>query len=462
MADDVGELPASYAQEQLWLADRLAGSDTSYVVASTMHLAGPLDESALRAALHDLVDRHEALRTTFAFRGGSLVQRIHSEVPAVQPLVDLSTVEGGEQRDALDALAEVELTTPFDLERGPLTRATIVRLGTRRHALLLTMHHIVTDRWSRHVLLEDLAELYEAHLQGRPPALEPLALQYADWAVWQRELADTAWLRDDLRWWRDELQDAPSTCGIGVGEQHDAHRAAYSRFVVDSSTTARLRRFAANRSATPFMLLLAGFAVLLHRATGAVVLVVGTPVANRGRPEIDRIAGDFVNTLALRIDLRGDPDFATLVERTRAATVAAYRRRHVPFSLVVNALRPRDRSSGSPLFDVALTLANEPEPRPQFRELDVALVETPARHAKFDLTFSLVDEGDYLDGQVEHDANRVTGIEQLTAAYVEILDAATAAPGCAIADLLLPGCVAPLAQPPRAQEQFAFEHGDDA
>jgi hypothetical protein len=461
MNDGAGDLPASYAQEQLWLADRLAGSDTSYVVGSTIVLNGPLDEDALAAAVRAVVDRHEALRTTFTFRNGGLVQQIRSGAGVVQPLADLSAIDVADQSAALEELARGELMTAFDLEQGPLTRATIVRLGSRRHALLLTMHHIVIDRWSRHVLLDDLAELYDAHVHGRPSTLEPLALQYADWAVWQRELSETSWLRDDVRWWRDTLADAPRACGIGFGAAPSAPRAEYTHFVVDPPTTARLRAFAADRGATAFMVLLAGFAALLHRATGAVDLVVGTPTANRGRPEIDRLAGDFINTLALRIDLRGDPGYATLVDRTRMATIAAYRHRHVPFSLVVNSLRPRERSHGSPLFDVALTFANEPEPRPHFAGLDVSILETPAQHAKFDLTFSLVDEGDVLNGQVEHDADRVSGVEQLVAAYVAILDSGMTDPARPVADLPVPG-EPDVPRPARPTEQFAFERGDDA
>ncbi|HVR99802.1 MAG TPA: amino acid adenylation domain-containing protein, partial [Thermoanaerobaculia bacterium] len=327
----------SFAQQRLWFLDRLAPESPLYNVPSTYRLAGPLAPAALAAGLSEIVRRHEALRTRFVEVDGEPRQEIGAPWQVPLPQVDLRALGGERRLGELARLRAEEAGRPFRLDRGPLLRAALVRLDEEEHAFLLTVHHIVYDGWSEEVLVAELTALYAAALAGRPSPLGELAVQYADFAAWQR-----AWppevLGRQLAWWRDELAGAPATLPLPVDRPRPAApsiRGASAMLRLPPKETAALRQAARREGTTLYMLLLAGFAALLARVTGEEDLLVGTPVADRPRPEVEGLIGFFVNTLVIRARAAGDPSFRRLLAAVRDTALGAFAHQDLPFEMLV-------------------------------------------------------------------------------------------------------------------------------
>ncbi|HEX7243495.1 MAG TPA: condensation domain-containing protein, partial [Longimicrobiaceae bacterium] len=321
-----GPLPLSFAQQRLWVVDRLEPGSAAYNMPYALRLRGGLDAAALRAALDALVRRHEALRTVFAGSDGGPVQVIGPPAPVPLQVVDL--------RDAPDALREAgrlaaeEALRPFDLERGPLLRSTLLRLDEEDHVLCFTLHHVVSDGWSIEVLVREVSALYA----GEP--LPELPVQYADYAVWQRGWLSGGTLEAQLGYWREQLAGAPPLLEIPVDHpraQGQSPRAAGHRFVLPPALSQGLRELARREGATLFMTVLAGWQALLGRYAGQEDVVVGSPVAGRNRREVEGLIGFFVNLLVLRVDLSGDPAWAELLGRVRETALGAYDHQELPF-----------------------------------------------------------------------------------------------------------------------------------
>ncbi|HEV2736012.1 MAG TPA: condensation domain-containing protein, partial [Longimicrobiaceae bacterium] len=325
---------------------------------------GARDTAALRASLDELVRRHEALRTVFAEQGGEPVQVVLDPAPVPLPVVDLSGVPEAEREGRAERLALEEALVPFDLARGPLLRSTLLRLGGEDHVLLLTMHHVVSDAWSMGVLVREVFVLYDAFSRGEPSPLPELPVQYADYAVWQRAWLSGETLERQLAWWRERLAGAPPRLELPVDRPRPAvlgHRGAVRSLRIDAAAADRLRALGRQEGATLFMTLLAGFAVLLGRWSGQADVVVGTPIANRTRRETEGLIGFFLNTLALRTDLSGDPTFRELLARVREATLGAYAHQDLPFERILEELQPVRSLSHAPVFQVMLNLQNSDE-----------------------------------------------------------------------------------------------------
>ncbi|MBV9108279.1 MAG: non-ribosomal peptide synthetase, partial [Gemmatimonadetes bacterium] len=355
-----GRLPLSYAQQRLWFLEQMGGLGSTYHIAGRQHLRGELDRDALVRALDRLVERHEALRTTFPMRGGEPEQRIGPETSRFA-LVEHDLV--GEGREALDRLVAEEATAPFDLERGPLIRGRLIRLAEDGHLLLVTIHHIVSDAWSLRVLIDELGRLYAAFREGRPDPLPPLPIQYADYAAWQRRWVEGEVLEAQASYWAKTLAGAPALLELPTDHPRPSpqdHAGASVGMVLDERLAAGLKALGRRHGTTLFMTLLAGWAVVLGRLSGQDEVVIGTPTANRGRREIEGLIGFFVNTLALRVDLSERATVAGVLARVKARALEAQANQDVPFEQVVERVNPVRTRAYSPLFQVMFDWQNAP------------------------------------------------------------------------------------------------------
>ena len=330
---------------------------------------GRLDPAVLVAALGEVVRRHEPLRTTYPEVEGRPVLRIASELDLALPLVDLSALPGRRREAEWRLVADAEARCPFDLAHGPLIRTVLVRLSSgasgSEHLLLLGLHHIAADGWSMGVLVREAAALYAAFSAGLPSPLPPLALRYSEYALWQRERLAGGELAADLAYWRQALASAPSGLDLPADRLRPAitsGRGGSRPLALPADLAADLHGLARKLGATLFMTVLAGYGALLARLTGQEDLVVGSPIANRNRLESEPLIGLLINTLALRLDLSGDPPFTGLLERSREAALGAYAHQDLPFEKLVEELAPVRDTGRTPFFQVMLVLQNAPLP----------------------------------------------------------------------------------------------------
>ncbi|BCM72801.1 putative non-ribosomal peptide synthetase [Streptomyces sp. EAS-AB2608] len=427
--------PLSYAQERLWFLDQADPGTTAYVMPGGMRLRGPLDPEALGRALTEIVRRHEALRTTFPAEGGKPQQCIGRPRPVPLPVTDLRTAAPQDREAAVAECCRAEAARPFDLTRDLMLRARLLRLADDDHVLLLSLHHIAADGWTLDVLKHEIGVLYTAFRQGTEHDLPELEVQYADYAVWQRDWLGQGLLREQLAYWRERLKDTPvlELPADFPGTAERTWRGASVPFTVPARLWQKVGALAGRSGVTPYMVLVAAFAVVLSRWSGQRDLVVGSPVAGRSHPELERLAGFFVNTLPLRVDLYGAPSFATLLEQVRVTCTDAYAHQEVPFGTLVQALAP-DRSQGPvPLVQVMLALCDTPAEDlaldgVRAQELDVVLT---GRSSKFDLVLDLVAARDgRLRGRVEFSTDLFANAtaEAIGQAFVHVLTAATGDP----------------------------------
>ncbi len=378
--------PLSFAQERLWLLDRLEPGVATYHMAGSTRLAGRLDAAALRRALGEIVRRHEALRTTFPEREGRPVQAIQGWTAPETPLLDLTALPAGRREREADRLERAEARRSFDLARGPLLRARLLRLAPGAHRLLLVLHHIVADEASLQVLGEELSALYDAFSHGLPSPLAEPRCQLADFAAWQRARLQGEALAAGLAWWSARLAGLPAL-ELPADRPRPAARSVRGGVATASlppAVTAALRELGRRAGSTLFMTLLAGFQALLGRYAGLTDLAVGSPVSSRDRRELERLVGFLVNTLVLRADLAGGPGFRELLGRVREATLAAHEHGEVPFELLVERLHPERALGRNPLFDVSFALEDPPADR-RAGDLELATSTLATGTAKFDL-----------------------------------------------------------------------------
>jgi amino acid adenylation domain-containing protein len=390
-----GDLPLSFAQERLWFLDRLEPGQPSYNVVTGTRLLGPLDAAAMGRAIAEIVRRHEALRTTFALKDGAPVQIVHEDGGVRLDVRDLSGVPEEIERDfSAREMAAAEALRPFDLERGPIFRATLIRLAAEDHLLILALHHIASDARTQAILAEEIAQLHDAFRRGLPSPLPDPPLQYADYAVWQRRVFTGALLDEQLAYWRAALAGAPAAIDLPSDRPRPkqmSHRGGRHRFAVPPAVRDALAALSRREGATLFMTLLAALDVLLHRYTGQDDLVVGTPMTERTQPETQGTVGLFLNTLALRARLDPDQPFHALVARVRETCLGAYAHQDLPFERLVHELSPVRDASRTPIFQVLYTLETAPReegglPGVRRRPMPPAL-ET----ARFDLSLFLME-----------------------------------------------------------------------
>jgi amino acid adenylation domain-containing protein len=396
-----GPLPLSFAQEGLWFLAQLEPGNPFYNCPAVVRLSGRLDMSALADAFASVVARHETLRTRFPAVDGAAVQVIEPAAPLALPLVDLTGEPAADRRDRAQTLAEEEARRPFDLAQGPLVRGLVVRLDEDEHVLVLNMHHIVCDGWSTAVLVREIVAFYEAAVLGSVPAVADIKVQYADFARWQRRRLQRGQLEEQLAFWRRRLAGAPPALALSSsGSQGEASGHAGSVLTVPLSVelSRQVSTFSRAHGTTVFNTLLSAFFALLHRASAATDIVIGTAVAGRTRTELEPLIGLFVNMLALRGDLSGRPTFRELVDRTTETVREAQANQEVPFERVVEEVRPRREGRVTPLVRIAFGLDNIARPAlalPGLKLEPVAL-EPPA--VRFDLTVWMSEAEGVLSG----------------------------------------------------------------
>ncbi|MCP4661353.1 MAG: AMP-binding protein, partial [bacterium] len=430
-------VPLSFAQQRLWFLDQLQPASAAYNIPTAVRVSGRLDGAVLARSLNEIVRRHEALRTSFKSVGGHPVQVIAPKLDLALPVIDLRGLAPDLRESEARRLTTADARRPFDLSRGPLLRATVVRLGAatpdrREHVVLLTMHHVVSDGWSMGVLIRELGALHAAFAEGRPSPLDELPIQYADHAVWQRQWLSGEVLEEELGYWRVELAGVPR-----LELPTDRPRPAVQTFrgdsrpvVLSAELSEALVRLSREHGATLFMTLLAGLKALLARYAGRDDVAVGTPIAGRGQREVEDLIGFFVNTLVLRTDLGGDPAYRELLGRVRRVALDAYAYQHLPFERLVEELEPERDLSSTPLFQVMFILQNLPQETLEMPELTMSPVPTEAATTKFELTLSLQESGNRIYGSLAYNTDLFdeTTIRRLVTHFERLLAGIAADP----------------------------------
>jgi hypothetical protein len=388
-------VPLSYGQQRIWFLNECAPRNHFYnEPLFALRLAGPLRLSALERTIQEIVNRHEALRTTFAIHEGCPVQSIAEALTLRLPLIDLQRLDHGAAELEMQRLALHEARRCFDLRAGPLLRVAVLRFTLDEHVFFLMTHHIVSDGWSLHLLMREMAHLYEAFSRHAASPLSPLPIQYGDYAVWQREWLQGHVLDTLLAYWTRHLAKPWPPRQLPMDHRRPAepsYRGARQVAMIDRELSHALKRLSRTHRVTLFMTLLAAFQILLNRYTGQDDMLIGTPVAGRLRPETEPIIGFFVNALVLRADLGGHPRFPELLERVRTVTLGAYEHQALPFEKLVEALQPEREVACHPLFQVLFGLHNYPIELPAFQSLKLERVEVDSGQAKFDLAMSISD-----------------------------------------------------------------------
>jgi amino acid adenylation domain-containing protein len=396
-------LPASYAQQRLWFLDQFEGSDALYNVPVATRLRGPLDVAALERALEALVARHESLRTVFTLVDGIPHQAIRADGRLSLTSVDLSDSPDAERR-GLEIVAE-QARQPFDLSADELFRVTLVKLGEELHLLSLTLHHIITDAWSMGVLNRELSELYGGLVEGREVELPELPIQYADYAVWQQQWMESGGLDEQLAYWTTQLAGAPALLELPTDHARPARqsfRGETVRTMLPPELLERVSALGEREGASLFMTLLAALAALLSRYSGQEDVVIASPVANRGRIELESVIGLFVNTLALRVDASADRPFLEVLRSARETALDAFSHQDLPFEKLVEQLNPERHLSHAPVAQVLFVVQNAAERPVTFAGLEQERILTERGTAKFDLSFFAAETADGLRLSLEY------------------------------------------------------------
>jgi acyl carrier protein len=435
-----GNPPLSFAQQRMWFFDQLMPGNPFYHIPSAYRLGGDLDVTALRRALSAVHARHEALRTVYPATGGSPAQEVRPAGDFPIPVDDLTDRPGGEREMAAIAIANDEAVRTFDLACDVPWRARLIRLGPEDHVLLVTMHHIVSDGWSLGVLMRELSALYVAYATNTEPELAPLPVQYADFAVWQRHRLSGAALRRQLAYWRESLAGAATVLALPTDRPRPAvptFRGTNVPVRIPPELHERLVVWGRKHQATLYMVMLAGFQLLLARESGSTDVPVATPIANRTRPEVEPLIGFFVNTLVMRTDLSGDPTVTELLARVRQTALGAYAHQDLPFEHLVEELDPPRDLSRNPLAQVGFQVMNAPLSPLRLGDLRPTRFPQRIDISRFDLEMLIIENRAGLTGRLQYSTDlfeRET-VVRLVDDYVDLLDRMTGDPGKSLSDL---------------------------
>ncbi|WP_394851184.1 amino acid adenylation domain-containing protein [Pendulispora rubella] len=434
--------PLSFAQQRLWFLDQLEPGNPFYNVPMALRVRGQLDVDALARSLDFLQVRHEALRTTFLAPSGEPHQHFAEAPAATLHRIDLSSLLPEQRLAEAHRLALLEAQAPFDLQRGPLLRACLLRLDSSDSLLLLTLHHIVSDGWSTGVLARDLSLAYLAFAKGEQPQLPPLPIQYADFAAWQRH-----WLRGDvlqaeIDWWKLALLDAPHAIELPTDRPRPAiqsHRGAQHAALVPKPLADALSSLALSEGATPFMLLLAAFQLLLAKYSGQSDICVGSPISGRTHTETEGLVGFFVNTLVLRARILPSISFRALLAQVRSSALSAYEHQHLPFEKLVEELHPSRDPSRTPIFQVMFVLQNTPPIEIRQTDLELTSLSLESSVAKFDLTLMIHESDRGLEANFEYATSLFDAatIERMAKHFQRLLESLTRAPDAPVVSITL-------------------------
>jgi amino acid adenylation domain-containing protein len=432
-------VPLSFQQSRLWFLDQLVPGSAAYNIPATVRLTGRLSVAALERALDEVTRRHETLRTVFAADDGDPAQVILPHSSRELPIVDLRDLNTSERDAEVERMAREEAERPFDLAHGPLLRAKLLRLRDDEHVFLLTMHHIISDGWSMNILVRELAAAYDSMSAGRAPMLPELPIQYADFALWQHEWLQRERMEAHLSYWKRQLGGSPPVLELPASRPRPAiqtFQGRYQNYELSQSLTNALKSLAKDEGVSIFVLMLTAFKTLLHRYTLQDDIIVGTPMANRNRVEVEGLIGFFANTLVLRTDLSGNPTFRETLVRVREAVLSADAHQDVPFEQIVEELQPERDMSRNPLFQVMFiqdnTVSSVAIPNLRFDALPVHGGTT-----KFDLSLSMTEREGALCGSVEYSTDIFDddAIARFVEHYKTLLAGVAADPGQRLSDL---------------------------
>ncbi len=432
-------LPLSFAQQRLWFLHQFAESSPFYNIPSVLQISGALDVAVLGQTFNEVVRRHESVRTSFSVVDGEPVQVIAAAEPFRLPVIDLDDLPLEERELKTRSLITEETTTPFDLSVSPLLRAMLLKLAADDHVLIVTMHHIVSDGWSMGVLIREMTDLYAAFLKKQPSPLPELPVQYADFAVWQRDWLSGAVLDEQLAYWRKQLHDAPAHLELPTDHPRPAvqtFNGATAAVLLPSALSEAAKQLSQREGVTLFMTLLAVFQTLLYRYTGQEDICVGTPIANRNRAEIEGLIGFFVNTLVMRTQLSGAESFRELLQRVREVVLDAHSHQDLPFEKLVEELAPVRDMSRSPLFQVMFALQNAPREYLELPGLTFNRLASGSKTAKFDLTMSVTEnrQGFVVVLEYNTDLFEATTIERMLGHFQTVLESVVADPQQRVGD----------------------------
>src|ERR1051326_74800 len=421
-----GPVRLSFAQQRLWFLNLLEPGSTAYNMPTGLRLLGNLDGAALEPSFTEVVGRHEVLRTRIESVDGTPVQVVMPAEAVDLSLVDLRAIADEERAAFVRRMAVEEGQRVFDLSQGRLLRHTLLRLGAEEHVLLLTMHHIVSDGWSMEILTREVSTLYAAYASGQESPLAELPIQYADYAVWQREWLQGEVLEEQLGYWRKQLADAPAVLDLPTDRNRPAQQSAREASLplqLSTELTAGLKQLSKREGVTLFMTLLAAWQLLLARYSRQPDVVVGSPVANRTRAEVEGLIGFFVNTLVLRTEVSSELRVRELLQRVREVCLGAYAHQEVPFEMLVEQLQPERDLSYTPLFQVMLVLQNAPQQGIEWAGVQMRALELESGTAKYDLTLGLAESERGLVGTLEYnrDLYERESMERLVAHYQQVL-----------------------------------------
>ncbi|WP_193196878.1 non-ribosomal peptide synthetase [Nostoc sp. MG11] len=451
-------LPLSFSQERLWFLYQLQQNSSTYNVSFAFRLQGLLNICALEYSLNEIIQRHEALRTTFFASENKPVQVITPSLKLTLPVVYLQELPQSERETQLLQIVKNEAQQPFNLEQDSLLRSSLVQLDENEYVLLLSVHHIVFDSWSEGIFWQELTALYTAFSVGKPSPLPELSIQYADFAIWQKQwLQEAQVIEIQLNYWKQQLANSPPLLELPTDRVRppiQTNRGGIERFSLDKRLTQKLKSLNEHSGATLFMTLLSGFVILLSRYSNQQDILVGSPIANRNRSEIDSLIGFFVNILVLRTDVSRNPSFWELLQRVRQVALDAYAHQDVPFEQVVEALQPQRNLNYSPLFQVMFVLLNTPPGKLELPGLSVTALEIENPTAKFDLTLLMTETEQGLSGSLEYNSDLFdrSTITQMAGHFVTLLEGIVANPEERISQLPL------LTQP--EQQQLLVEWND--
>jgi hypothetical protein len=401
-------VPLSFPQQRLWFMDELNRGAPTYNAALPMRIRGPLDVDALTHALVAVISRHEALRTVFVLDAEGPVQKVLEDWQLDLPLVDLRDVPDDEREGEAQRLLRERTRRPFDLASDLMLRATLLRLADEEWILNVEEHHIAFDGWSDEIMFGELEELYAARLEGREANLPELPIQYGDFTLWQRRRMDGELLAEQLGYWRRQLAGAPSALRLRSDfprPEVQTYEGAHLDFELSSDLADGVRELARTESATPYMTLLAAFVTLLYRRTGQDDVLVGTPMANRGRLELEQLIGFFSNTVVMRARLGGNPTFRELVHRIREVALGAYAHQECPFEKVVDAVGAARDASLNPLFQVNFRAQSGEPTTLRLSGLEIEALKIDVGFSRFDLALELQLRENAIRGYLEYNVD---------------------------------------------------------
>ena len=400
--------PLSFAQQRLWVLDQLESNSSVYNIVTALRIKGALQVLTLEKSLNKVVERHATLRTTFNIVDGRPAQIIAPDLKLAFSTIDLAELPEKDRESAAIRFAVDETERPFNLSSGPLLRILLTRLAEQDYVFILSIHHIISDGWSMGLLLKEVATLYEAYNNCRPPLLPDLPIQYADFARWQNQAIGGEKLQEHLSYWKRQLGGNLQELMLPLdhpGKLVKGERGASQTITLAKELTDRIKALSQKEGVTLFITLVAAFKALLHRYSGQTDIIIGTGIANRTRAETEAQIGFFVNLLVLRTSLIGDPTFAELIKRARETVLGAFANQDLSFEKLVNELRIERQGHNMPLINAVIVLQNAPNEAPNLPDLSVELIEVESRTTRFDLTLFLTDTGNGLKATMQYNTD---------------------------------------------------------